>query len=62
MVGDRASSISREGFCETPKQRLELYLKHLANGQGRQIPGRNVLPYESTAEFVCVVAEFVKDF
>ncbi len=62
VVGDRASSISREGFCETPKQRLEFYLKHLANGQGRQIPGRNVLPYESTAEFVRVVAEFVKDF
>jgi len=24
------------------------------------IPGRNVLPYESTAEFVGAVAEFVK--
>jgi hypothetical protein len=36
------------------------YLKHLPKGQGRQIAGRNVLPYESTAEFVAVVAEFVK--
>ncbi|MCA1990665.1 MAG: alpha/beta hydrolase [Coleofasciculus sp. S288] len=62
LVGDNASSISRTGRTETPEQRLAEYLKHLPQGQGRQIPGRNVLPYESTAEFVAVVAEFVKQF
>lgn len=62
VVGDNASSISRTGRTETPEQRLAEYLKHLPQGQGRQIPGRNVLPYESTTEFVAVVAEFVKQF
>ncbi len=60
VVGEKASSISRVGQSETPEQRMAQYLKHLPKGQGRQIPGRNVLPYESTAEFVAVVAEFVK--
>lgn len=60
VVGDKATSISRRGQSETPEQRLKEYLKHLPQGQGRQIPGRNILPYESTDEFVAVVAEFVK--
>jgi pimeloyl-ACP methyl ester carboxylesterase len=60
VVGEKATSISRTGQSETPEQRLAEYLKHLPQGQGRQIPGRNILPYESTAEFVAVVAEFVK--
>ena len=62
VVGEKATSISRSGQSETPEQRLAQYLKHLPQGQGCQIPGRNVLPYESTTEFVCVVAEFVKQF
>ena len=62
VVGEKATSISRRGQSETPEQRLAQYLKHLPQGQGCQIPGRNVLPYESTTEFVCVVAEFVKQF
>jgi pimeloyl-ACP methyl ester carboxylesterase len=62
VVGEKATSISRRGQSETPEQRLAQYLKHLPQGQGCQIPGRNVLPYESTTAFVCVVAEFVKQF
>ncbi len=59
VVGDKASSISRTGQSETPEERIAEYIKHLPQGQARKISGRNVLPYESTAEFVAVVAEFV---
>jgi pimeloyl-ACP methyl ester carboxylesterase len=62
VIGEQATSISRTGQSETPEQRIAEYLKHLPQGQARQIPGRNVLPYESTAEFVAVVAEFVSQF
>ncbi|HIK28417.1 MAG: alpha/beta hydrolase [Oscillatoriaceae bacterium SKW80] len=59
IVGEKATNISREGKQEPPRQRLSKYLEYLQNGQGRIISGRNVLPYESTAEFVASVAEFV---
>ena len=59
VFGEKASSISREGISETPQQRLENYLKVLPQGQGCIIPGRNVLPYESTEEFVKVVGDFI---
>ncbi len=59
VMGDKASSISKAGKAETPDQRLADYLECLPNGHGVKIPGRNVLPYESTAEFVATVAEFV---
>ena len=60
VVGEQATSISRKGLSETPEQRIAQYLKYLAQGQACQIPGRNVLPYESTAEFTRVVGEFIK--
>lgn len=60
VVGEKATSISRTGQAETPDQRVAEYLKHLPHSQGRQITGRNILPYESTTEFVAVVAEFVQ--
>jgi pimeloyl-ACP methyl ester carboxylesterase len=60
VVGEKASSISRKGDSETPATRLQSYLKHLPNGKGCQISGRNVPPYESTEEFVAVVAEFLE--
>ena len=60
VVGEKASSISRSSAGETPEQRLKLYLQHLPQAQARKISGRNVLPYESTTEFVEVCAEFVK--
>ncbi|MDJ1176919.1 alpha/beta fold hydrolase [Roseofilum capinflatum] len=56
-VGEKASSISKEGKQEKADQWLTKYLAHLPNGEGKKIPGRNVLPYESTAAFVSVVAQ-----
>ena len=61
VFGEQSSSISREGKTETLQQRLDAYLKHLPQGQGCFIPGRNVLPYESTSEFVQVVADFITE-
>ncbi len=58
LVGEASTNISREGKQEPPIQRLSKYLEYLPNGQGRTISGRNVLPYESTSEFVASVAEF----
>ncbi|MBW4650353.1 MAG: alpha/beta hydrolase [Kastovskya adunca ATA6-11-RM4] len=60
VFGEEASSISSRGSSETPNERLVQYVQHLPNGEGKQISGRNVLPYESTAEFVKVVADFVE--
>ncbi|MGE5660103.1 MAG: alpha/beta fold hydrolase [Actinomycetota bacterium] len=62
VVGEQASSVGKAGQEETPKERLGRYLAHLPNGEGLLIPGRNVLPYESTTDFVKVVGEFVAQF
>lgn len=61
-VGEKASSISKEGKQEKADQWLTKYLAHLPNGKGKKIPGRNVLPYESTENFVAVVAEQLKEW
>lgn len=61
VVGEKASSISQKGKAETPDQRLADYLKYLPNGRESKILGRNVLPYESTAEFVAAIAPFVDE-
>ena len=61
VFGEQASSISRSGKTETPQARLDNYVKHLPKGQGRLILGRNVLPYESTSDFVSVVTEFLNE-
>jgi len=58
VVGDEASSISRAGKQDTPDQRLADYLKCLSRGEGFEIAGRNVLPYESTTEFTATLAAF----
>lgn len=60
VFGDQASSISQEGKVETARNRLDTYLENLPQGQGCLMPGRNVLPYESTSEFVRVVTDFMK--
>lgn len=60
LVGEKASSISKEGLRETPEQRIELYLKNLPNAIGKKIPGRNVLPYESTENFGQEVINFLQ--
>ncbi|NJM59314.1 MAG: alpha/beta hydrolase [Oscillatoriales cyanobacterium RU_3_3] len=58
VMGEQASSISKEGKTEPPQERVAQYLANFPNAEGLLIPGRNVLPYESTAEFVTTVAEF----
>ncbi|MGL5083931.1 MAG: alpha/beta fold hydrolase [Microcoleaceae cyanobacterium] len=58
-IGDRASSISRSGFTETPQDRYQAYKKGWQNADCEIISGRNVLPYESTSEFVNAVVNFM---
>ena len=58
VFGEQASSISREGKTETAQERLDNYLQYLPQGQGSLISGRNVLPYESTLDFVKIVKDF----
>jgi pimeloyl-ACP methyl ester carboxylesterase len=59
VLGEEASSISREGKAETPDERLAEYLACLPQGRGIKLAGRNVLPYESTREFVNAIAPFI---
>ncbi|BAZ27703.1 hypothetical protein NIES4074_01300 [Cylindrospermum sp. NIES-4074] len=61
VLGETASSISKEGKKETPDERLADYLACLSHGRGVKIIGRNVLPYESTAEFVAAIAPFIDE-
>lgn len=60
VLGEQASSISREGKQETLDQRLSDYQAAFPNAHGVIIPGRNVLPYESTHAFVQAMAPFVQ--
>ncbi|MBL1211003.1 alpha/beta hydrolase [Geminocystis sp. GBBB08] len=62
LIGEKATSISKEGFKETPEQRIEFYQKNIANVKGKKLKGRNVLPYESTEEFLTEVVNFYKQF
>ncbi|MEH2276671.1 MAG: alpha/beta hydrolase [Nostoc sp.] len=61
VVGETASSISQDNRKETPDERLAYYLSCLPQGRGIKINGRNVLPYESTAEFVAAIAPFINE-
>ncbi len=61
VMGESASSISQKGKQETPDERLSHYLACLPQGRGIKINGRNVLPYESTAEFVAAIAPFINE-
>jgi pimeloyl-ACP methyl ester carboxylesterase len=61
VIGQNTSNISREGLKETPDERLAAYLNALPNGKGVKINGRNVLPYETTAEFVQAIAPFIRE-
>lgn len=60
LFGETASSISNSGKQESPDQRLNLYVNALPNGQGKKLPGRNVLPYESTEAFTTTVLDFIR--
>ncbi|MGD1809510.1 alpha/beta fold hydrolase [Dapis sp. BLCC M126] len=59
LVGSQASTISKTDTTETPEQKMNSYLKYLPQAKGNQISGRNVLPYESTEEFIKVVNQFL---
>ncbi|MGF1937328.1 MAG: alpha/beta fold hydrolase [Nostoc sp. ChiQUE02] len=61
VVGETASSISQDNRKETPDERLAHYLACLPQGRGIKINGRNVLPYESTTEFVAAIAPFINE-
>lgn len=60
LFGETASSISNSGKTETPDERLQLYLQNLPQGRGQKLPGRNVLPYESTEAFTQATIAFVR--
>ncbi|MEB3342160.1 alpha/beta fold hydrolase [Okeania sp.] len=59
LVGNQASTITKTKKTETPEERMNTYIKYLPQAKGKQISGKNVLPYESTAEFVQSVSEFL---
>jgi len=60
IFGQQASSISKRGKADPAEKRMADYLAHIPQAQGQIIPGRNVLPYESTTEFVAVMAAFLQ--
>ncbi|MEL6332983.1 MAG: alpha/beta hydrolase, partial [Cyanobacteria bacterium J06626_26] len=59
IMGKTASTIDRTAQNTTAQQRLADYTSHFPNARGATIPGRNVLPYESTTEFIDVLQPFV---
>lgn len=61
VVGETASSISQAGKNESPQERLADYLAVLPQGKGIRMTGRNVPPYESTAEFAQAIAPFIDE-
>ncbi|MCL1465640.1 alpha/beta fold hydrolase [Argonema galeatum] len=61
VMGETASSISREGKKETPDERLAEYLSCLPSCRGMKIKGRNVLPYEETTEFINAIIPFINE-
>lgn len=62
VLGENISSITKEGKTVTPDEWLAQYLAALPQGRGVTLPGRNVLPYESTAEFVKRISPFIAEF
>ncbi|MEM1250892.1 MAG: alpha/beta fold hydrolase [Cyanobacteria bacterium P01_H01_bin.21] len=60
IMGKTASTIDRTVQDTTAQQRLDDYTRHFSNARGVFIPGRNVLPYESTADFIQVLTPFVE--
>ncbi|AFZ51161.1 alpha/beta fold hydrolase [Dactylococcopsis salina] len=60
LMGETASSISRDSDTESAQERIDSYCNVLPNGQGKILPGRNVLPYESTTAFTTACEEFIQ--
>ena len=61
VVGENISSITKEGKTVTADEWLAQYLAVLSQGYGIKIPGRNVLPYESTTAFVKEISPFIAE-
>ena len=74
VMGEKSSTIDRTTAKRVEEQveadpeisragekRLQDYLDHFPRAQGVSISGRNVLPYESTDEFVGAIAPFIQD-
>jgi len=60
LMGEAASSISRDSAVESPEERMINYCRVLPNGEAKMICGRNVLPYESPTAFTTACQEFVQ--
>ena len=60
MVGESASGISRSGRRDSSAQKLADYGVAINGLSARVIPGRNVLPYESSAACVAAIAEWIR--
>ncbi len=60
VFGEAASSIDRNSRPETARERLTTYLTCLPHSQGAIVPGRNVLPYENTRDFVRSITPFIQ--
>ncbi|MFQ4146260.1 alpha/beta hydrolase [Chlorogloeopsis sp. ULAP02] len=61
VVGENVSSISQEGKELTADEWLADYLTALPQASVKKAPGRNVLPYESTTEFVSAISPFINE-
>jgi pimeloyl-ACP methyl ester carboxylesterase len=59
LFGEAASGINQLSRRDAASKRLEDYLHHLPQATGKIIPGRNVLPYESTHEFVTAMGDWI---
>ncbi len=59
LFGEQASGISRRGRQDTASIKAADYGDRLADATARLLPGRNVLPYESTDPFVEAVSEWI---
>ncbi|WP_373479930.1 alpha/beta fold hydrolase [Geminocystis sp.] len=62
LIGEKATSVSKDGFKETPDKKIKLYQENIPNIEAKKIKGRNVLPYESTQEFLTEVVNFYHQF
>lgn len=60
VFGEKASGISQTGKQDTAEKRLNDYRENLPDCQGAIAPGRNVMPYEATAEFVRAISPFIR--
>ena len=52
LFGHKATGIGRSRHWDDAQERIHTYAQQLPNAMSASIDGRNVLPYESTAECV----------